>query len=258
MRNYDRVTVKRIYEASCAQGPTSSSPRREICRVVLALNHSKRTNGPLVELNERVNSEKSVSHNATRVTRRGSKRRGRDGLLKTWIRSSIRGACPHVSSPFLPMRHFDAIWDERGCPSFRQYPLLFSLLPFRFNRPPLYSVTLYSLFLFFLSFFFNRNLSRSLLLLYTGGCSSWIVDLWNIGATISFLSIPPSRRDIFHPRRDDSSGLCWSPQREIHGERTGYINKIYLLSFKCLCLEYLSRCYLFRDIFCYNKILNFK
>lgn len=60
MRNYDRVTVKRIYEASCAQGPTSSSPRREICRVVLALNHSKRTNGPLVELNERVNSEKSA------------------------------------------------------------------------------------------------------------------------------------------------------------------------------------------------------
>lgn len=210
MRNYDRVTVKRIYEASCAQGPTSSSPRREICRVVLALNHSKRTNGPLVELNERVNSEKSAMRVAQCNARHASWiEEEREGWFVENVNSKFDSRrLPPRLPPFLPMRHFDAIWDERGYPSFRQYPLLFSLLPFRFNRPPLYSVTLYSLFLFFLSFFFNRNLSRSLLLLYTSGCSSWIVDLWNIGATIPFLSIPPSRRDIFHPRRDDSSGLC--------------------------------------------------
>lgn len=40
-----------------------------------------------------------------------------------------------LALPFSSLvRHFDAIWDERGRPSFRQYPL-FSLL-LRFNRPP--------------------------------------------------------------------------------------------------------------------------
>lgn len=127
---------------------------------------------------------------ASRVVGRRGEERG--GLLKSWIRSSIRGACPPRFPTFLPMRHFDAIWDERGCPSFRQYPLLFSLLPFRFNRPPLYSVTLYSLFLFF---FFSIGIYR--VVFSFCGCSSWI-DLWNIGATIPFLSIPcPSRRPFF-------------------------------------------------------------
>lgn len=195
IRNYDSCPREKNFEASCAQGAIPSSARRKICRVVLTLNHSKRTNGPLVELNERVNSEKSAMRVAQCNARHASwieeERRG----VVCWKREfEVRFAAlaPHVSPTFLPMRHFDAIWDERGCPSFRQYPLLFSLLPFRFNRPPLYSVTLYSLFLFF---FFSIGIYR--VVFSFCGCSSWI-DLWNIGATIPFLSIPcPSRRPFF-------------------------------------------------------------
>lgn len=190
----------------------TSSPRRKICRVVLTLNHSKRTNGPLVELNERVNSEKSAMRVAQCNARHAS------WIEEGWFVENVNSKFDSRRLPplprfptFLPMRHFDAIWDERGCPSFRQYPLLFSLLPFRFNRPPLYSVTLYSLFLFSFLFFFSIGIYRVVFSFCTHrGCSSWI-DLWNIGATIYHSSpshAPLPSTGIFHPRRDDSSGLC--------------------------------------------------
>lgn len=115
------------------------SPRREICRVVLVLNHSKRTTGHSW-LNERVNSEKS----AMRVAQCGTSRRGctgkgarEGGRVDSWgRRGSLSGRAP-ASTVFSPVRHFDAIWDERTRTSkFSTIPTLFSITSFQFVPSP--------------------------------------------------------------------------------------------------------------------------
>lgn len=102
IRNYDSCPREKNFEASCAQGAIPSSARRKICRVVLTLNHSKRTNGPLVELNERVNSEKSAMRVAQCNARHASwieeERRG----VVCWKREfefRFAALAPHVSPP---------------------------------------------------------------------------------------------------------------------------------------------------------------
>lgn len=226
-------------KASCAQGPIPSSPRHKICRVVLALNHSKRKDGPLVELNERVNSEKSAI--ACRTMQRASRivdRRGGGGRFVENVNSKFdsRRLPPHVSRCVISMPYgtnVDAQVFNNTHSSFLYYRSVSIGHPC--IRSPLYSLSLFLFFfVFFFFFFFNRNLSRSLLLLLC------IVDARR--GSISGISVQrypffyysSLSAGIFHPRRDDSSGLCWSPQREIHGERTGYINKIYFVSFKYL------------------------
>lgn len=86
--------------------------------------------------------------NASRFV--GATNRGARGLKRGYGGICIRFAVAATT----PVRHFDAIWDERGCLSFRQYPLFSLLLPF--NRPPPRPSPPTS------RSFFSRNLLRSL------------------------------------------------------------------------------------------------
>lgn len=173
----------------------TSSPRRKICRVVLTLNHSKRTNGPLVELNERVNSEKSAMRVAQCNARHAS------WIEEGWFVENVNSKFDsrrlpppsHVSPPSsrcvisMPYgTNVDAQVFDNTHSSFLYYRSV------SIGHPSIRS----PFFFFPFFFFFNRNLSRSLLLLYT----PWmlVVDrsLEYRCNDIPFLSIPcPSSLD---------------------------------------------------------------
>lgn len=109
------------------------SPRREICRVVLALNHSKRTTGHSW-LNERVNSEKS----AMRVAQCGTSRRGcaEKGAEGWRSRGSVAQAGKFVARrlprQFSPWCVISMPYGTRARTSkFSTIPTLFSITPFQ-------------------------------------------------------------------------------------------------------------------------------